>query len=106
MIEGDRVFCFDQFGAAHNFARDYLSGKGMYPQEGEVWVMDQTSMGWMLVSCVSRVMPSITGSVIDGSAADSLLSVLEALGVITDDATRVEGGAESVDWLSWMNVTP
>lgn len=106
MVTETEVHFVDQLGGRHSLDINRIVGKGLRPVQGEVWIIDRTLGEWTPTICLTRQLPEITGNVDEDSANDHLLTALEALGVISDEAVRVEPGSGGINWLVWMNVHP
>jgi hypothetical protein len=105
-IMPDRLaMCVDSFGAMHRVPVDIRRGGGQIPQPGQYWILDRFDGQWAFASLVSIERAGIEGSVIEGSANDNLLALLDALGFIHDDATRVSPGV-SDDPIAYRHVQP
>lgn len=108
-IVGDVVEGLDYFGLTHKLPLNVRRGKGALPQVGDIWLIDRRNGDWTLGTCLQAASAVIEGDVVEGSPQDALLTALDELGFIDDQATRVDQPPppeDAVPWAQWMNVRP
>lgn len=84
-----RAMCIDQFGFRHTLFRHTTRAKGMYPAEGEKWMIDRTIAGtWTFACLLIPNPPTISGTRSANPALGNLLSTLADGGLIIDETTE------------------
>jgi hypothetical protein len=78
----------DQMGRALSVTVKRRMGKGSLPRPGEIWLLERSYFGrWSFGLCVSALPPTVSGSRGGNAALASLLSALDAAGLIVDATT-------------------
>ena len=77
----------DDFRRQRKIGVSTINGSGVYPQVGEVWVIDRSLGTWTFATKLDASTPAVTGSRASGAALASLLKVLSDLGIIEDQTT-------------------
>ncbi len=85
--EDGYAVCKSEFGKFYKINSHIRRGGGPQPRNGERWVIDRTLGFWTFAALLNPNPPTVTGSRSDGTALESLLSVMVELGFIVDETT-------------------